>query len=173
MRIEMRANERRFQCGPRFPFVDPVFPSKRDAWIVVVIWVAIAAMLAGASVMLGSPGPFVARVALAGFMLLSAGFSLWVTYGTRYRVTPLDIAVRSGPLRWRIPLEGIASIEPSNIPLSSPAVSLDRLRVVYRVADGRERAMLLSPADKGGFLAAVAARRPSLVLSGDRLVPRA
>ena len=33
--------------------------------------------------------------------------------------------------------------------------------------------MLLSPADKGGFLAAVAARCPSLALAGDRLVPRA
>jgi hypothetical protein len=150
-----------------------VFPSKRDAWIVAVIWVAFAALLAGARVMLGSPGPLVARIPLAGFMLLAAGFSLWVTYGTRYTVTAAEITVQAGPLRWRIPLAAITSIEPSGNPLSSPAVSLDRLRVVHRDADGRERAILLSPADKAGFLAAVAARCPSLALAGDRLVPRA
>jgi hypothetical protein len=152
--------------------MDPVFPSKRDAWIVAVIWLSTAALVAGANVMLGSPGPFAARVALAAFMLLSGAFSLWVTYGTRYGVAATEIVVRSGPLRWRVPLAAITSIVPTSNPLSSPAVSLDRLRVVYRGANGRERALMLSPADKGGFLAAVAARCPSLTLSGDRLVPR-
>jgi hypothetical protein len=46
------------------------------------------------------------------------------------------------------------------------------LRIGYRDAHGRRRAMLLSPADKSGFLAALAARRPDLVLTGDRLLAR-
>jgi len=152
--------------------MDPVFPSKRDTWIVAVIWLSIAVLIAGARVTLRSPAPFAARVSLSGVMLLAGAFSLWVTYATRYTVTATEILVRSGPLRWRVPLAAITSIVPSSNPLSSPAVSLDRLRVAHRGANGRARALLLSPADRAGFLAAVAARCPSLALVGDRLVPR-
>ena len=149
-----------------------VFASKRDAWIVAVIWIGTAAMLAGAGAMLASPGPIAARVALAGFLLLAGVFSLWVTYATRYVVTAEKILVHCGPLRWHIPLAAVASIVPTRNPASSPAVSLDRLQIVY-AANGGERAMLIAPADKAAFLAAVAAHCPSLVLDGDRLVPRA
>jgi hypothetical protein len=153
--------------------MEQTFVSKRDRWIVVVIWLSIAALIAGARAALGAPGLLAARIALAGFMLASALFSLWVTYGTGYTVTAAEIRVRSGPFRFRVPLATLASITPSSSPLSSPAVSLDRLRIAYRDAQGRARALMVSPADKAGFLAAVATRCPSLVRGGDRLVPRA
>lgn len=152
--------------------MDLEFPSRRDRWIVAVIWFSIAVLLVGAGVMLSAPGPFAARIGIAALMLASGGFSLWVTYGTGYTVNATEIRARSGPFRYRIALADIVSITPSGDPRSSPAVSLDRLRIAYRNARGRERALLVSPADKAGFLAAIAARCPQLQPSADRLVPR-
>jgi hypothetical protein len=153
--------------------MDLEFPSRRDLWIVIVIWFSIAMLLVGARVMLGAPGHLIVRIGIAALMLAMGGFSLWVTYGTGYTVTAKELHVRSGPFRYRVPLADIVSITPSNNPLSSPAVSLDRLRIAYRDASGRERTLLVSPEDKAGFLAAIATRCPSLHPSGDRLVPRA
>jgi hypothetical protein len=152
--------------------MDLDFPSKRDAWLVIVLWISTAMLVAGAIVTLASPGSLAARLALAAAMLGAGGFGPWVLQSTGYRVSAVEIAVRSGPFRWQVPLDAIESVVPSRNPLSSPACSLDRLRIGYRDAHGRSRAMLLSPADKSGFLAALAARCPGLVLTGDRLLAR-
>ena len=139
--------------------MDLVFASKRDTWLVVVIWLAMGAAVAGVGVMSFAPAPLLARSVFGGLVLGSGGLSLWVLYGTGYTITATEVRVRSGPFRWRVPIAAIASIVPSNNPLSSPACSLDRLRVAFRGKRGRERALLLSPDDKVGFLAAIAARR--------------
>jgi hypothetical protein len=152
--------------------MDLVFPSKRDGWLVVVIWVSVAGMAMALPIVAGAPGSVLARLAFAAILLGSGVSSIWVLYATRYTVGATDLDVRSGPFRWRVPLATITSVTPSKNPLSSPACSLDRLRVAYRSASGRERRLLLSPADKAGFLAAIAARVPTLTLAGDRLVPR-
>jgi hypothetical protein len=46
-------------------------------------------------------------------------------------------------------------VVPTRNPLSSPALSLDRLRIEY----GQGRAIMISPADKGPFLRALEERR--------------
>ena len=61
-----------------------------------------------------------------------------------------------------MPLAAIDAVEPARNPLSSPACSLDRLRIEY----GAKRIMI-SPLDKAGFLRALAARAPQLEVSGD------
>ena len=149
--------------------MDLDFPSKRDAWLVAVLWLAAAMGVAGSGVVLASAGPLAARLALAAGILSASAIGPWVLYSTGYRVLATEIAVRSGPFRWRVPPAAIESVAPSNSPLSSPACSLDRLRVDHLDARGRRRAILLSPADKRGFLAALAERRPDLVSEGDRL----
>ena len=124
--------------------MDLEFPSKRDVWLAVVVWTGTAMLVAGAIVTLVSPGAITARLALVATMLGAGAFGPWVLYGTGYHVTAVEIAVRSGPFRWRVPLDAIESVVPSCNPLSSPA-------------------------DKSRFLAA---RCPALVLAGDRLLAR-
>lgn len=147
--------------------MDLVFPSKRDAWIVAVTWLTVAGFAAGAFGFFSS-GALAERITLGSLMVVAGVFIVWTTYGTAYTVTATEIRVRSGPFRWRVPLATITSIAPTKNPLSSPAISLDRLRVAYG-----GRVIMLSPADKRGFLAAIGARCPSLTFAGDRLVPRA
>jgi hypothetical protein len=127
------------------------FVSKRDAWIVAVLWAAslvdfgIAAWL-----WLGLRG---APAFVAPLLLVAGAFQLHVLYATDYTVESDVLRVRASFFRWRIPLAAIDSIEPTRNPLSSPACSLDRLLVRY----GAKRIMV-SPLDQPGFLRALAAR---------------
>jgi len=81
-----------------------------------------------------------AIVALLGSMLLR----------THYTVDGGTLRIACGPFRWKVPIDAIEAVEPTRSPLSSPALSLDRLRIRY----GKRRIMV-SPADKAGFLKAI------------------
>lgn len=139
--------------------MNPIFESKRDGWIVALIWAG-ALMSAFAAVdQIDSP--------MSVLFAAAAGFMLWVLYGIRYTLTDEHLLVRCGPFRSRVPLAEIDSVTPSRNPLSSPAASLDRLLI--RWASERRR-ILVSPADKAGFLRELDRRCPQLRLDGERLV---
>ncbi len=80
-------------------------------------------------------------VALIGSLLI----------GTHYTVDGNMLRVVSGPFRWKVPIDQIRSVQATRNPLSSPALSLDRLRIEY----GKRRRIMVSPADKAGFLKAI------------------
>jgi Bacterial PH domain/Sodium:solute symporter family len=52
-------------------------------------------------------------------------------------------------------------------PLSSPALSLDRLCIHYKVG-GKRRMVMISPADKESFLRVIAALVPGMIVDGSR-----
>ena len=64
---------------------------------------------------------------------------------------PGVLRVVSGPFRWRVPIADIQSVTPTRSLWSAPALSLDRLRINY----GNGRCILVSPADKQGFMEAI------------------
>jgi hypothetical protein len=136
----------------------PIYPSKRDWWLTAIIWGGIATMLAPALILgraiqpVAGPFPLSWAVPLAG-----AGFMLWVLYGTSYRFAGDQLDIRCGPFRFRVPLSEIDSVEPTHNPLSSPACSLDRLLLRYGA-----RRIMVSPADKSGFLADLELRCPRI-----------
>ena len=81
-------------------------------------------------------------------LALGLGLPLWLLFGTHYRLDNQYLHIHCGPLRWRVPLAEIESIQPSRSFLSSPALSLDRLSITY----SKGKQVLISPADKAGFL---------------------
>jgi len=91
-------------------------------------------------------------------LALVSGLLLFVSLTLRTHYTVLDgqLVIVSGPFRWRIPLSEITGVEPSRAPWSSPALSLDRLKISY----GERRWVLVSPADKRGFLQALGRPAP-------------
>lgn len=124
-----------------------VYKSKTDAWLVAVLALAIAVSLsASATVMLagGSATWWVVGVTVA----LGIGLPLWVLLGTDYRLESGQLHVRSGPFNWRIPVATITNIVPTSNPLSSPALSLDRLRIEYE----NGKTIMISPRDRDRFL---------------------
>ena len=127
------------------------FLSKVDGWLVPVMVLAMAGLLAALIGVLVTPTPWpvrslVAAVSVAVILLLFAVFR-----GTHYTVTDQELRIVSGPFRWTVPVDEITAIDPSRNPLSSPALSLDRLKISY----GKRKFVLISPADKAGFMRAM------------------
>lgn len=126
------------------------FRSSVDVWVALAITAGIAGVgiaLAGASATaVGVPWLSIATLLVAGVCL-----PLWILIGTRYVVADNLLTIVSGPLRWRIPVASIKSVTPTRSLWASPALSLDRLRIVY----GRNRSVLVSPDDKAAFVSAL------------------
>jgi len=127
------------------------FNSKIDLWMRIVL----IAVIIGEAVAIGiaafeAEDPLVTTgVLLLGMALVA--LTVWLMVGTCYIVDRGTLKVVAGPFRWRVPIEQITSVEATKSPLSSPALSLDRLRIRY----SKHRRIMISPADKKGFLKAI------------------
>jgi hypothetical protein len=123
------------------------FRSKVDGWLAAVIaggaMVSVAAVVTVAIV-----ESLLIALALAPLILLGAALPLWVLGSTSYTFEASHLYVRSGPFRWKVALREIRRVAPTRSPWSSPALSLDRLRIEYG-----GRWIMVSPQDKDGFLA--------------------
>lgn len=131
-----------------------VYRSRVDRWLVVVV-LGTAVVCLGAALASFRTASGVELLALLAVLLGGIGLPLWLLAGTRYTVTDERLEIACGPFRWRIPLAQITSITPTSNPLSSPALSLDRLRVAY----GAGKSVLISPADKRRFIDDLEGRR--------------
>jgi hypothetical protein len=89
------------------------------------------------------------------FMLPAVALVLWIWRSTRYVVTDTSLLVTCGVGKVTVPLADITSVRRTATVLSAPALSLDRLEVQH--AGG---AVVISPADRERFVAALTARNP-------------
>jgi membrane protein YdbS with pleckstrin-like domain len=141
------------------------FKSKVDSWLVaVVIVTGMAALAAGAVVLReGAPGGLLTMLLLVALVV---ALPIWLLAATDYAFEQTALRIRSGPFRWTIRLDEIRSVQPTRNPLSSPALSLDRLRITY----GGGKFIMISPEDKAGFLQELRKRCPGVTFadSGSR-----
>lgn len=145
------------------------FPSKRDSWLLGVLLAGLGVSCISLTASLLSPEPVPTGIGTVLSILIAAVlFVAWIWTGTDYTLTSGDLLVRSGPFRWRVPLAEIQAVNPTRNPLSSPALSLDRLEVVYR----RGSVLMISPRDKNRFLRSLVTQAPHLALRGDHVVRR-
>jgi hypothetical protein len=86
---------------------------------------------------------------------LGVGLPLWTMIATHYTLDSKLLIVQSGPFKWRVPIIDITTIAPTKSPISSPALSRDRLRIDY----GRSKTLMISPRDKEKFLRDIEALR--------------
>lgn len=129
------------------------YRSAVDWWFYVVVFgVAIATI--PTMVPLFASGQPVRVLTAVVILLLACGLPLWLLASTYYRIEASALIVRSGPFRWTVPLSEIRSVRPSRSLMSSPALSLDRVRIDY----GRGRSLLVSPRDREGFIATIQRR---------------
>src|SRR6185436_12660669 len=100
------------------------------------------------------------RGAIAGAIILLVVelFFFETLLRTYYVVEPPELVIRSSFFTWRVPISEIRSITPTRSPASSPALSLDRLRIDYGT-----RAIMVSPDDPRRFIEALRAINPSIV----------
>ena len=127
------------------------FKSKIDRWILVLLVavIIIEAWAIGTTAMQAGDPLATTGIILTGIAVVA--LLVWMIIGTHYTVDRGTLRIVSGPFRWKVPIEQISSVEVTKSPLSSPALSLDRLRIRY----GKKRHIMISPADKAGFLKAI------------------
>ena len=125
-----------------------VFRSKIDTWIAVVIALCVLVSIATVAASLVLTESVVAIVVGASVLATGAGIPIWLALSTHYTLTDQALVVRSGPARWCIPLAEIKSIRPTRDPVSSPALSIDRLEIQY----GAYKSLMISPREQAEFL---------------------
>lgn len=132
------------------------FDSKRDAWLVLMMRAIPLAVLA---VIIAATRDF--RGAIIGAVILIAVELLFfetLLRSTYYVIEGDTLRIQSSFLRWLVPIREIRSITPTRSPLSSPALSLDRLRIDYGT-----RSIMISPAEQRRFIEALRAINPAIM----------
>ncbi|MBT9556930.1 MAG: PH domain-containing protein [Myxococcales bacterium] len=139
--------------------------SKVDWWIGAIL-VMMPVVTLGGSIAAYVSGSGVAA-ALLPVAFVAAIFGL-VVFPLYYELTDDALVIRFGLFRSKIPYESIRQVVPTRNPLSSPALSLDRLHI----DTGNPLGPNISPAERSAFLDALVSRTSRLKRDGDRLVPR-
>lgn len=144
------------------------FPTKIDGWLAAILVVAPLISLVGFLDPNVWTSTTILLVALAGPAVFAAIYGLLV-FPMRYGISSDELIIRHGVVRQRARLDKIVSVEPTRSPLSSPALSLDRLMISTgpRLRDN----VMISPADRDRFLTLLA-QRSGLERDGDRLIRR-
>jgi hypothetical protein len=137
------------------------FTSKTDWWMPVMIAIAIGS--APVAIWVASPGKAFSRQVvpvLAIGLLLPVGLLVWMWFTTLYSIAGNELRIACGPMKMTVPIDSISRIRSSHSLVSSPALSLSRLAIQY----GRFQEVLISPADRRGFILAIVERVPHVVL---------
>ncbi len=139
---------------------ETVYRSKIDKWLLVTFAVSALASLA-AFIPLVYVGLSLSSLVMIPILLMGIGLPLWVLETTAYTLTDRTLVVRCGPFHWDVPLWQITRITITRSPLSSPALSLDRLRIQYTAG----AQIMISPDDRDRFLKDLRARGVNLEIS--------
>ncbi len=148
-----------------------VYRSKKDWWLVALVWVGVLIPFAiGIYILIARGGNNLAGWTLLVISTFAGALVLLLTYPLYYEITASKLIVRCGVVvRREIPLSSIVEAQPTRNPLSAPAWSLDRLQIDYK-KESRVSSVLISPQDKRGFLRELASRAGGLEVSGWRVV---
>lgn len=139
------------------------YDSKVDVRLAAIVALAAIAAMAAAWTVAMAPLPAKWPI-IVPILLIGVALPAWIFLATRYTLTATELLVQSGPFRWRVRLRDIDRVVPTRSPLSSPALSLDRLRIDY--AHGRS--IMISPRARDGFLRDLDLRRSASALDGPR-----
>lgn len=142
--------------------VEPLrFPSKIDWWIP---WLIAIPAIAGPVSLYFNPGrkPLTPATiwVVAASLLVPIAFLGWIFTTTDYVISGGDLRVRCGPMKVAIPLGSITRVARSTSMASGATLSLSRIAVEY----GESKQVIISPADRRGFVRAIVARVPNVVI---------
>jgi hypothetical protein len=148
-----------------------IYPSKVDWWIgLILVTVVIGLIVAAVPILAPGGVPRSLGVPMSIGFLAIAAYMAWIPFATDYEIGETELIVRCTFIRWRVPLDAIVEVFPTHNPLSSPACSLDRLRINYLNVRGKSRFVMISPIDKEDFLRNLANAIPGAELQDGRIV---
>ncbi|MEG2300376.1 PH domain-containing protein [Acinetobacter johnsonii] len=129
------------------------FRSKMDWWFLGFI-IAMSGLLAQLILTTYGKGILMQNLLFVVVYALTIVLLWWPLWSTRYVVDQEQLTIRSLCFKWIIPLSAIQSVSETDNSISSPALSLDRLKIEY-LKQGQTKTILVSPKDKVAFKAAL------------------
>jgi len=134
-----------------------VFRSKIDWWLLTILMGAVVVCFAVAVEARNAIPEYglLTSGLIIGACILGGALPLWIVFSTKYAMSDETLEIECGPFRWTVRIKDIEKIEATRNPLSSPALSLDRLRIDY----GQGRAVMISPENRHQFLHQLEGRR--------------
>ncbi|MFS0751691.1 PH domain-containing protein [Oceanobacillus sp. 1P07AA] len=116
------------------------FRSKKDKWLTIILWVV---------VLLGVIAPLLnGQWFASGLMIIIGLFLLWFWFRTGYRIDNDKILIYYGPVKQTVKIKDIEVIFKTKFPLTSPALSFDRMQI----KSGKYDIVTISPEEKESFL---------------------
>jgi hypothetical protein len=127
--------------------INNVYRSKIDAWVAILLVGLPIPMLYVSWKLIHTavPGRW---IIVFPILVLGAALPISLLVATKYTITSDSLRIRSGLFKWEIPLHEISTVVATRSPLSSPALSLDRIRIDY----GKGKSVMISPLNKAAFL---------------------
>lgn len=146
--------------------MNKVYKSKKDQWLVWITWFSNIVIIVSVIYLFYIEGITTYSLVYGISMILVVLFLYFLLRLTYYVITDTELRVRSFFFKWNIRIDTIKKIFPTNNMLSSPALSLDRLMIIY----GDEKKIMISPENKNEFLNDIASQNPDLIFEGHTLI---
>lgn len=143
--------------------INTVFASKIDLWL--------ASLILGSSLLLilVPVGEYIYNnssikriIFISFFTMPGAILLLLIFFSVKYSLSDDELLVNYGFSTRSISLKDITQITPTNSKLSAPALSLDRIEIIYKGGS-----IVISPKDKDRFYYAIQERVPALKTDGN------
>lgn len=127
------------------------FSSEVDTWIALVLFFSVGFSLYMAIMVLLESISLVGILVVAALVLIGAALPLWLFISTKYIVNENELTVQSGPFKWKINIQEIKEVKKTRNPLSSPALSLNRLLITYE----NNKQIMVSPKERALFIESI------------------
>lgn len=133
------------------------YQSKKDWWLTIIVWGAMLfAIGSGGYALIEGTSNIGESIVTSLSSIILPIFILWMWFTTYYVIDEKNLIVRFGPFKKIVPLNSIKSVKKTMNPLSSPALSLKRLEIVY----GQYNSVLISPKNRDEFIEVLLQRCP-------------
>ena len=131
------------------------YPSKQDWWIILLAWIPLVATIGlGLFTMVEKASTLSEQILVFASCIVVPLFFLWMMMTTYYLIEEKNLVIRFGPFKKTVPLASITSIRKTRNPMSSPAMSLKRIEILYNRYD----MVLISPKDRDAFIQVLSER---------------
>lgn len=126
-----------------------------DWWLGLIIWLTLAMLISTIALV-----PEDERGLAVLISLPAVAFMLWIYFGTFYELRDDYLYCRSGAFAARIPYNAIKSARLTRNPLSSMALSLNRIEIIYTSKSIFGGLIYISPPNREDFMHKLLERCP-------------
>ena len=143
--------------------INSVFTSKIDLWLAfLILGSSLLLILVPVGEWIYNNSSIKRIVFISLFTMPGAILLLLIFFNVKYSLSADKLFVKNGFSTQSISLKDITHITPTNSTLSAPALSLDRIEIIYKGGS-----IVISPKDKDGFYHAIQERVPALKTDGN------